>query len=170
VNKLVLLGGGILLLLGAVGGAVSFIGGGDDKKPKAAAVEPLPPPPSDPATLDLAAVAVPLVRDGRVRRYVTLTVKFETVIRPGDKVALEDHRPRLRDAIVREAHARPLAITADGCDLDMRDAEARVSAIGRRILGAQTYKAAFVTEAQASAAPASAPAARPSSPPKASGH
>jgi len=169
VKKLVFLGLGFLLLLGAVGAGLSVMLGGDKSETKAVKAEPPPPPPpSEQTVVDLAAVAVPLVREGRVRRYVTLVVKYDALARPGQKAALDDFKPQLRDAIIREVHGRHLAITADGFDLDMKDVEARFGAIGRRILGADTYRGVNVGEAQASA-PGAPPPARPT-PSKSSGH
>lgn len=165
-KRLILLCGVVLVLLIGVGAALTLVGGSKKEKlVEVAVAAPQPPPPSDPITLDLSAVSVPLVRDGKVRRHVTLLVKYDVVTRPGDKAKLDEIKPYLRDALVREAHNHPFVLSTDGFELDLRDVETRMVAIGKRFYGADSVRGVQVGEPSPQV-PSAQPAPAKQPPPK----
>ena len=107
------------------------------------------------------AVAAPVIRQGKVARYVTLSARFELE----GEGALEKARelaPRLRDDIVRRLNKTPVPLLEDSRDLDPDRLRELFLASGRRVLGREIVKDVLVEPARASqpAAPEPAPAPR----------
>ena len=165
VKKLLIIVGALVLLAGAGGGAVMVLSGGDAAPPPPKKVAEPPPPPKETSFLELTAMSVPVVSNGRVRRYSKIVARYELLGSKADHTHSEELRPRLRDALVREYHRQPVALTADGRDLDFDSVRARFLAIGKRVLGAGLVQNVSVEEAQASRVrpPTPAPPPRPSS-------
>lgn len=164
VKKLLIILGALILLAGAGGGAFMVLSGGDAPPPPKKVAEP-PPPPKETSFLELTAMSVPVVSNGRVRRYSNIVARFELLGSKADHTHSEELRPRLLDALVREYHRQPVALTPDGRDLDFDAVRARFLAIGKRVLGAGLVQNVSVEEAQASQVrpPAPPPPPRPSS-------
>ena len=111
------------------------------------------------------AVAAPVIRQGKVARYVTLSARFELEGEGALEKALEKARelaPRLRDDIVRRLNKTPVPLLEDSRDLDPDRLRELFLASGRRVLGREIVKDVLVEPARASqpAAPEPAPAPR----------
>lgn len=59
-----------------------------------------PPPPIQLAYVDLEAIGVPVLKNGKVSGQILLELRLE--IEAKDKVNIDHHMPRLYDAIVRD--------------------------------------------------------------------
>ena len=164
-KKLLVIVGALVLLVGAGGGAVMVLSGGDAAPPPPKKVAEPPPPARETSFFELTAMSVPVVANGRVRRYSNIVAPYELLGSKADKAHSEELRPRLRDALVRDYHRQPMALTADGRDLDFDGARARFLAIGKRVLGAGLVQNVSIEEAQASQVrpPTPSPPPRPSS-------
>lgn len=142
------------------------LSGGDSKpaEPKKVAAAP-PPPPKETLFFELVPMSAPVVQNGRVRRYSNIVARYELLGSKADAAHADELRPRLRDALVRDYHRQPLALTSDGADLDFDAVRARFLALGKRVLGAELVQNVSVEEAQASRprAPTPPPPPRPSS-------
>jgi hypothetical protein len=84
--------------------------------------------------INLATVALPVVRNGQLINYVFASVRIN--LKPGsDVIKLREKEPYLRDALIRAAHRVPFSETND----DTRINEAMLSAAmlrdARTILG-----------------------------------
>lgn len=156
--------GALVLLAGAGGGAFMVLSGGGSAPPPPKKVAEPPPPPKETSFLELSAMSVPVVSNGRVRRYSNVIARYELLGSKADHAHSEELRPRLRDALVRDYHRQPVVLTPDRRDLDFDNVRARFLAIGKRVLGAGLVQNVSVEEAQASQfRPPAPPPPRPSS-------
>ena len=77
--------------------------------------------PTPPATVQLAAVALPIVLNGRLINYIFVTVKLDLAAGV-DGAAVRAKEPFFRDALVRAGHRAPFTLASDFTRVD----EARV--------------------------------------------
>jgi hypothetical protein len=69
------------------------------------------------SSVQMAAVALPVIVDGRLVNYVFVTVKLE--LAPiADGALVRTKEPFFRDALVRAAHRTPFTLPADYIHLD----------------------------------------------------
>jgi hypothetical protein len=74
--------------------------------------------PAAPSTVQLTAVALPIVVDGRLINYVFVTVKL--ALAPGvDGASVRAKEPFFRDALVRAGHRRPFVLANDYTHIDV---------------------------------------------------
>jgi hypothetical protein len=110
----------------------------------AAAAEPKGGAPS--GNLDLKAIGLPVVVDGRLENYV-LTELRVVMARPADLQAAADREPVLRDALVREASRHPFNLPGDRLKLDDARLKASTLALARSLLGAPVARVEILSEA-----------------------
>jgi len=164
VKKFIIIVGALVLLAGAGGGAFMVLSGGGSAPPPPKKVAEPPPPPKETSFLELSARSVPVVSNGRVRRYSNVIARYELLGSKADHTHSEELRPRLRDALVRDYHRQPVVLSPDGRDLDFDNVRARFLAIGKRVLGPELVQNVSVEEAQVSQfRPPAPPPPRPSS-------
>jgi hypothetical protein len=88
--------------------------------------------------VDLAAMGLPVVVDGRAVNYVFVQVRLN--VAPGqDTAKLRAQEPFYRDAIVRAAHRQPFVKGDDWTVLDEARLKAVALAEARRISGAKAF-------------------------------
>jgi flagellar FliL protein len=107
-KKLIIIGALALLALGGAGGGAYFF---LIKKPEAP-VEAAAPPPPDPAYVKVATLIAPVVRGGRLDKYLALGL----VIEAKDTTTaseIEGKMPRLRDAFLRELSSNVIEVRPD---------------------------------------------------------
>ena len=118
----------IIVALLASAPAAAVAGG----KKKAEAAEDLGP------YVDLAAVGVPIVVDGKIVNYVFVQARLN--VAPGqDAVKLRAREPWYRDALVRAAHRSPFVKPDDWNLVDDRRLKAVLLAEARRISGPKAF-------------------------------
>ncbi|NQV79893.1 MAG: hypothetical protein HQ495_05020 [Alphaproteobacteria bacterium] len=166
-KKILILVGGIVLLVvvAAVGMSLVSGGGGEEEEVAEAKVE-APLEAATPVVYDIRPLSVPLIRGDKVRRYLIVVGRYDLLARPDQASLAEENRPLLRDAIVRDVHARPLKLTEDG-SVDTHDLEERFLASANRV-----FAKGIVQSVEAGAAKAgrpAPPAAAPPPPKKSSG-
>ena len=104
------------------------------KKPEADALGP---------HVDLAAVGVPIVVDGRIQNYVFVQARLN--VAPGqDAIKLRAREPWYRDALVRAAHRTPFVKPDDWNSVDDRRLTAVLLAEARRISGPNAFSSAEI--------------------------
>ncbi|HEX8568988.1 MAG TPA: hypothetical protein VF699_03570 [Caulobacteraceae bacterium] len=122
----------IAALLAAVPAAA--LAGGGKKKEEGDALGP---------HVDLAAVGVPIIVDGRIVNYVFVQARLN--VAPGqDAVKLRTKEPWYRDALVRAAHRTPFVKADDWNHVDDRRLNAVLLAEGRRISGPKAFSSAQI--------------------------
>ena len=88
--------------------------------------------------VDLAAVGVPIIVDGRIANYVFVQARLN--LGPGqDAMKLRAMEPWYRDALVRAAHRAPFVNPSDLNVVDDRRLKAVLLAEARRISGAKAF-------------------------------
>ena len=88
--------------------------------------------------VDLAAVGVPIVVDGRIANYVFVQARLN--VAPGhDAIKLRGKEPWYRDALVRAAHRTPFVKPDDLNTVDDRRLKAVLLAEARRISGPKAF-------------------------------
>ena len=93
--------------------------------------------------VDLAAVGVPIVVDGRIQNYVFVQARLN--VAPGqDAIRLRAKEPWYRDALVRAAHRSPFVKAGDLNVVDERRLNAVLLAEARRISGAKAFSSAEI--------------------------
>lgn len=73
-------------------------------------------PPAAP-TLNLAALGLPVIADGRVRNYVFVNIRLHLAA-GADPVRVRAKEPYFRDALVRAGHRTPFTVADDWTVLD----------------------------------------------------
>jgi hypothetical protein len=96
------------------------LGAGSPVRPASAAEAPAPP-----ATVQLAAVALPIVINGRLLNYVFVTIKLDLAAGV-DGAAVRAKEPFFRDALVRAGHRAPFILTTDYMHIDAARVRAEV--------------------------------------------
>ena len=81
--------------------------------------------PAPPATVQLAAVALPIVVNGRLLNYVFVTLKLDLAAGV-DGAAVRAKEPFFRDALVRAGHRTPFILTNDYMHIDSARVRAEV--------------------------------------------
>lgn len=90
--------------------------------------------PAAPATVQLTAVAMPIVVDGRLINYVFVTVKLNLAA-GADGAAVRAKEPFFRDALVRAGHRTPFVLANDYTHIDVRRVCAEVMSDSVAIVG-----------------------------------
>ena len=90
--------------------------------------------PAAPATVQLAAVALPIVVDGRLINYVFVTVKLDLAAGV-DGAAVRAKEPYFRDALVRAGHRAPFVLASDYMHIDAGRVRAEVMTEAAAIVG-----------------------------------
>ena len=88
--------------------------------------------------VDLAAVGLPIVVDGRIVNYVFVQARLN-VGRGQDSTKLRGYEPWYRDALVRAAHRAPFVKADDWNAVDERRLKAVLLAEARRISGPKAF-------------------------------
>lgn len=101
--------------------------------------------PAAPATVQLAAVALPIVVDGRLINYVFVTVKLDLAAGV-DGAAVRAKEPYFRDALVRAAHRSPFVLRTDYDHVDAAKLRAVMLRETAAIAGANVIRDVVVTE------------------------
>ena len=91
-----------------------------------AASEPSGPAPAP--TLNLAALGLPVIAEGRIRNYVFVNVRLH-LAGGADPARVRPKEPYFRDALVRAAHRTPFTLADDWTRLD-------AAAIARSVMAA----------------------------------
>jgi hypothetical protein len=91
-------------------------------------------PPVSPATVQLSAVALPVVVDGRLINYVFVTVRLNLAAGV-DGAAIRAKEPFFRDALVKAAHRHPFTLATDFTQLDAGRIRAEVMSEANAIAG-----------------------------------
>lgn len=81
--------------------------------------------PAPPATVQLAAVALPIVVNGRLVNYVFVTLKLDLAA-GADGAAVRGKEPFFRDALVRAGHRTPFVLATDYMHIDAARVRAEV--------------------------------------------
>ena len=88
--------------------------------------------------VDLAAVGVPIIANGRIQNYVFVQARLN--VPPGqDAMRLRAYEPWYRDALVRAAHRTPFVKADDWNAVDDRRLKAVLLAEARRISGPKAF-------------------------------
>ena len=103
--------------------------GGGGKKPAAEDAGP---------HVDLAAVGLPIIADGRIVNYVFVQARLN-VARGHDPLKLRDYEPWYRDALVRAGHRTPFVRADDWKVVDAGRVKAVLLAEARRISGPKAF-------------------------------
>ena len=128
---------GVIALIVVAGGGfavVTFLLGGGEKTAAVEDVAEAEPEPVDTSeSADLEAVVVPVMRDGRVTKYVALDIKL--AVPHEAAAAVEQRLPHLRDAFLGEFYeGPPLTDVKDAQQL--HEAAQRLLAVARAMEGA----------------------------------
>jgi hypothetical protein len=91
-------------------------------------------PQDKPATVQLGAVALPVVVNGRLINYVFVTVKLD-LSPTADGAVVRSKEPFFRDALVRAGHRTPFTLASDYTRLDDKRIRAEVISDAAVILG-----------------------------------
>ena len=81
--------------------------------------------PAPPATVQLGAVGLPIVVDGRLVNYVFVTVKLHLVA-GADGAAVRAKEPYIRDALLRAGHRSPFTLPSDYTKVDVARVQTEV--------------------------------------------
>jgi flagellar basal body-associated protein FliL len=139
VRKKVIIGALALLLLGgAGGGAYVFLFKAPD-----AAVEAAAPPPPDPAYVKVATLIAPVVRDGRLEKYLALGLVIEAKD-TSTASEIEGKMPRLRDAFLRDLSSNVIEIQPDNT-VDMEALRARLVHQATGVMGDGHVKTVLIS-------------------------
>ena len=136
VNKKLLIFGllGLLLLGGGGAGALFALGivGGDDTVAEVD-TEPAPEANSEQVVtyIELKPITAPVTQGNRVLFNVMLTLSIE-VSEQNEKERIARFMPRLRDAMLRELHQRPLRRQAKGSRFDIDEVKGRMLKIVKK--------------------------------------
>lgn len=90
--------------------------------------------PTPPATVQLGAVALPIVVQGRLINYVFTTIKLHLVA-GADGAAVRAKEPYFRDALVRAGHRNPFTLATDYTHVDVVRVRAQVMSDAIAIVG-----------------------------------
>lgn len=90
--------------------------------------------PAAPATVQLGAVALPIVVQGRLVNYVFTTIKLHLAA-GADGSAVRAKEPYFRDALVRAGHRNPFTLPADYTHVDVVRVRAQVMSDAVAIVG-----------------------------------
>lgn len=93
--------------------------------------------------VDVYPFAAPIVHEGRLVNYVFVQLRLHGTA-TADGPTLKQFEPRLRDAIVREAHRSPFVVPGDANHVDDRRLTAFALAEGRRLAGPAAFASAEV--------------------------
>ena len=119
----------VLLLLGGGGGAAYFFLFMQDEE-EMVEVAPLPEALD---TVPLSALSIPVIRQGRVAKYVMIKVELELMAGvSGEKILLAE--PRLRDSCLRELHDYFASIPVEA-PINIRTVKKRLMRAVRDVLG-----------------------------------
>lgn len=91
-------------------------------------------PQDRPSFVQLGAVALPVVVDGRLINYVFVTVKLD-LTPMADGAVVRNKEPFFRDALVRAGHRTPFTLPADYTRLDDKRIRAEVMSDAVAIVG-----------------------------------
>lgn len=147
-----------MVVVAAIGMSLVSGGGGEEEDVAETKVE-TPLEPATPIVYQIRPLSVPLIRGDKVSRYLIVVGRYDLLARPDQASLAEENRPLLRDAIVRDVHARPLKLTEDG-SVDAHDLEARFLASAKKV-----FPSGIVQSVEAGAAKAGRPAPAAAAPP-----
>jgi len=100
-------------------------------------------------TMDAPYIAVPVIRDGLLRNYLFVSVRFN--IAPGNDLWRTREKAHfLRDALVRASHANALADPNDPDALNQGRAIALYANVARQVLGAQAIQSVSILSSYSS--------------------
>lgn len=132
-KKLIILLLVLLLLLGGAGGGAYyyfFIKPEQDAATRQVEEEALPPPPE---FVELDSLSVPVIRNGRVVKFVLLKIAVE--LADGDyRDIVEENMPRVTDAFLRELHGYFATVPVDD-PINVRAITVRLMRASRRVFG-----------------------------------
>jgi hypothetical protein len=97
---------------------------GEPEKPKGAAGQ----------YVDVSAVALPIVENGRLINFVFVTLRLD-LVSSANAVALRDKEPYFRDALVHTAYRQPFNLAGSYIAVDVRALKARMMVEAARIVG-----------------------------------
>lgn len=146
-GKKIIIGGlaGVLLLGGGAAGAYVFFGSEPEIVGEAAAETPAAEA-EEPVYVEMQPLSAPVMRNKRVRYYIHMKVSLQ-VAGEEAKLKVYQHMPRLRDAFVRELHARSVTRGRDDQSVDFGTVKARLLAQSESVLGAGVVTDVLVTGA-----------------------
>jgi hypothetical protein len=95
--------------------------------------------------VDLGAVALPIIVDGRLVNYVFCSVRIN-LTPSADAQKLRQKEPFFRDALIRAAHATPFVSSQDYLSVDEAKLKAALLRDARAIAGAKDIVSVTVTK------------------------
>ncbi|RED53370.1 hypothetical protein [Aestuariispira insulae] len=120
----------ILLLGGGGGGAYYYLYVMNAPEENVVEEAPLPPPPE---FEEMDSISIPVIRNGRVMKFVLLKTALELVDSDA-REKVERYRPRLKDAYLRELHDYFSTVPVDK-PINVRAVTARLMRASRHVLG-----------------------------------
>ena len=120
----------LLLVAGGGGAAYYFLVLAKESEGEVIEEEPLPPPPE---FEEMDSLAVPVIRGGRVMKFVLLKTSLELVDADA-RDRIERYRPRLKEAYLLEMHDY-FSSVPDDQPINVRAVTKRLMKATRRVLG-----------------------------------
>ena len=100
----------------------------------------------DPEFVPIPSLSVPIIREGRVEKYVFLTVTLEMIDSDAKDVA-ELYVPRIKDAFFRSLFAYFGSLRPGTPGMNIRSVKARLMHAGKRAIGDNKIKAVLIQNA-----------------------
>lgn len=100
----------------------------------------------DPEFVPIPSLAVPVIREGRVEKYIFLTVTLEMIDSDAKDLA-EIYVPRIKDAFFRSLFEYFGSLRPGTTEVNIRSVKARLMHAGKRAIGENKIKAVLIQNA-----------------------